>query len=189
MLFLQMFSDVTFHLETISTNMTYTTKYIWLFMWKSQLKHSNVKSVENISRRNKNHKTCAKKALTFFGFVFGDFNISNIFYKIQNLNEWQLVSLITHWTYTFLNPWALDSPIPPQFSSLRLRHQQVTQNGMSLKMEFHSKWNVSQNWMSLRMECQSKWNVTKNKISFKMEYHSKWNITQNGMSIKMECHS
>ena len=43
----------------------------------------------------------------FFLFLFGDFNISNIFYKIQNLNKWQLASVITHWTYTCLNPGAL----------------------------------------------------------------------------------
>ena len=36
-------------------------------MWKRQLRHLNVKSVENISRRNKNHKTCAIRALSFFG--------------------------------------------------------------------------------------------------------------------------
>ena len=106
-LILWMFSYVTYYPETISTNMTYTTKSIWLFMWKRQLRHINVKSVENISRRNKNHKTCAKKALTFFWFLIGDFNIPSIFYKIQNWNEWQLVSVITHWTYSFLNPWAL----------------------------------------------------------------------------------
>ena len=71
---------------------------------KRQLRPSNVKSVENISRKNKNPKICAKKALIFFWFLFGDFNISNTFYKILNLNEWQFVSVITHWTYTFLNP-------------------------------------------------------------------------------------
>ena len=43
----------------------------------------------------------------FLRFLFTDFNISNIFYKIQKLNKWQLVSVITHWTYTCLNPWAL----------------------------------------------------------------------------------
>ena len=101
--FLQMFCDVTFHPNTISTNMTKTTETIWLLMWKRQLRHGNVKSVENISRRNKNYKTCAKKTLSVFWFLFGDFNISNIFYKIQNLNEWQLVSVIIHWPYTFLN--------------------------------------------------------------------------------------
>ena len=42
-----------------------------------------------------------------FWFLFGDFNISDIFYKMQNLNEWQIVSVITHWTNTLLNPWAL----------------------------------------------------------------------------------
>ena len=72
---------------------------------KKQLRHSNAKCVENISRRYKNHKTCAKTTLTFFWFLFRDFNISNIFYKIQNVNEWPLVLIITHWTYTFLNPW------------------------------------------------------------------------------------
>ena len=44
------------------------------------------------------------KHLVFFGFLFGDCNISNIFDKIQNLNKWQLVSVITHWTYNCLNP-------------------------------------------------------------------------------------
>ena len=78
-LVLQMFSNVTFYLETISTNRTYTTLSIWLFMWKRQLRHCNVKSVNNISRKTQNHKTCAKKALIFCWFVFGDFNISNIF--------------------------------------------------------------------------------------------------------------
>ena len=33
---------------------------------KRQLLQSNVKSVENISRKNKNHKTCAKKSTYFF---------------------------------------------------------------------------------------------------------------------------
>ena len=66
----------------------------------------------------------------------------------------------------------IDGPIPPQFSSLRLRHQPVTQNGMTLQMECHSKWNVTQNGMSLKIEC-----------------HSKLKVTQNGMSLQMECHS
>ena len=38
----------------------------------------------------------------------------------------------------------------------------VTQNGMSLKMECHSKWNVTGNGKSLKMKCHSKWNVTQN---------------------------
>ena len=29
----------------------------------------------------------------------------------------------------------------------------VTQNGMSLKMECHSKWNATQNGMPIKMEC------------------------------------
>ena len=35
----------------------------------------------------------------------------------------------------------------------------VTQIGMSLKIEFYSKWNVNQSGMWLKMECHSKWNV------------------------------
>ena len=62
------------------------------------------------------------------------------------------------------------------------------------------KWKVSQNGMPLQMECHSKWNVTlngnvtkngisfKNGMSLKMECHSKWNKTLNGMSPKVECH-
>ena len=45
----------------------------------------------------------------FFLFLFGDFNISNIFYKIQRFNKWQLVSVITHWTYSCLNLQALQN--------------------------------------------------------------------------------
>ena len=81
------------------------------------------------------------------------------------------------------------SPIPPQFSSLKLRHQPVTQNGILLKMECHSKWNatsqrnITQNGMSLKMECHSKWKVTQNGLSLKLECHSKCSVTQ------MECHS
>ena len=77
----------------------------------------------------------------------------------------------------------IDSLIPPQFSSLRLRHQSVTQ------MECHSKWNVTQKGMSLKMEYHSKWNVTQNGMSLKIEYHSTWNVNKNLMSLNMECHS
>ena len=51
----------------------------------------------------------------------------------------------------------------------------VTQNGVSLKMECNSKLNVTQYGMSLKMECHLKWNA------LKMECHSKLNVTQNGM--------
>ena len=53
-------------------------------------------------------KTWAKKALTFFGSRF-EINIYDIFYKSQNFNWWPVCLVITHWTYTFLSPWALDN--------------------------------------------------------------------------------
>ena len=61
----------------------------------------------------------AKKALSFFLLLFRDFNILDIFYKIQNLNEWKIFSVITHWTYTFLNPWALVFLIKTQLGLIR----------------------------------------------------------------------
>ena len=73
--FLLMFSDVTFHIETFSTNMTFTTLSLGLFIWKRHLGQCNVKSVENISKRNENNGTPTKKALDFCWFQFGDFNI------------------------------------------------------------------------------------------------------------------
>ena len=48
---------------------------------------------------------------SFLWFLFKDVNISNTFYKIQNFYEWQLVLVITHWIYTFLNPWDLQKYI------------------------------------------------------------------------------
>ena len=48
----------------------------------------------------------------------------------------------------------------------------ITQNGMSLKIECHS------NGRSHEMECYSQWNVTPNGMPLKMKYHSKWNVTQ-----------
>ena len=69
-------------------------------------------------------------------------------------------------THSLTYRMEIDGTIPPQFSSLRLKHQPVTQNGMSLKME-----------------CYSKWNVIKNGISLKMEYHLKWKVTKHGISL------
>ena len=61
-------------------------------------------------------------------------------------------------------------------------------------MEFHSKLIIPQNGVLLKMECPSIWNVTQNsmtqnRFSLKMEHHSKWSVTQNEISFKMEYHS
>ena len=53
------------------------------------------------------HKTFAKKAPHFFWFQVGDLNISDIFYKIQNIKWWPVFPVITNSTYTCLSPWAL----------------------------------------------------------------------------------
>ena len=45
---------------------------------------------------------------------------------------------------------------------------------MSLKMECHSKLNVTENGMSLKMECH----LNQNGMSLRIEYHLKWNVTQ-----------
>ena len=59
----------------------------------------------------------------------------------------------------------------------------VTQNGMSLKVECHSNWNVT------HIECLSNLNVTKIVMSLKLECHTNWNVTQISVSLKNECHS
>ena len=51
--FLQMFSDVLFHLEIVSTNVTEPTQSVLLSMWKRHLKHCIVNYVVNISRKEK----------------------------------------------------------------------------------------------------------------------------------------
>ena len=65
-----------------------------------------------------------------------------------------------------------------------------------LKLLYHSKWNVTQIGMSLKLESNSKlechsiwnitqsWNLTQAGMSLKMECNSNWNVTQIGMSYK-----
>ena len=70
----------------------------------------------------------------------------------------------------------------------------ITQNGMSLKIECHSKLNFTQNEMSLKMGCHKK-GMSLKKISLQMDYHLNELLLQNkkkhsnGIAFKMECHS
>ena len=57
---------------------------------------------------------------------------------------------------------------------------------MSLKLEYHSNWNITKFVMTLKMECHSNRNVTQNGVSPKLECHSKWNVSSIGLSIKLE---
>ena len=50
-------------------------------------------------------------------------------------------------------------------------------------IKFHSIWNVTEIGMSLKLECHSIWNVTQIEMSLKLECHSI------GMPLKFECHS
>ena len=67
---------------------------------------------------------------------------------------------------------------------------------MSLKMKCPSKWIVAHNEMSRKMQCPTqngvslkmkyhlKYNITQIGLSLKkLECHSKWNVLQNGMSL------
>ena len=125
--------------------------------------------------------------LRFINFIVNwflyDFCNFHRFYFLDALAYLDLMIETHSLTHSLTRRLEVDSPIPPQFSSLRLRHQPVTQNGMSLK------WNVTQDGMSLKMECHSKWSVTQNEMSLKTECHSKWNVTKNAMSQKINCHS
>ena len=54
-----------------------------------------------IRKKHESWNAC-KKTLIFVFFLVWDFNISEIFYKIQFFPP-----VITHWTYTCQGPWAL----------------------------------------------------------------------------------
>ena len=43
------------------------------------------------------------------------------------------------------------------------------------------------NEMSLKIEYHSKFNVIQNEMSLKMKYHLKLNVSQNGISLKLDC--
>ena len=64
---------------------------------------------------------------------------------------------------------------------------------MSLKMEYHSKWNVTKMGILLKIKCHLNLNVVQNGMSIKNELLrkteclSKWNVTQNEMFLKMKC--
>ena len=80
-----MFYDVLFHLETFSTNVTWPTWSMWLSMWKRHFGHRNVKSVVNISRKNRESRTTCKTSTYIFSFFqVEDIKIADTFYKIQN---------------------------------------------------------------------------------------------------------
>ena len=105
--FLLMFSIVTFHLEIISANMTFTANQSMIFHLKDIYRRQfNVISVENISRRNKNHGTLAKKQIHFVGNLL---KISTFQTSVTNptpklVTSFFLSPEITHWAWA-LNKW------------------------------------------------------------------------------------
>ena len=59
----------------------------------------------------------------------------------------------------------------------------VFQTGMSLKLEWLSKWNINQTRTPPKLKHHS------NKITLNLEFHANWNVTQIAMSLKLEHHS
>ena len=59
--FLLMFSIVTFHLEIVSANMTFTNQSMIIHVKDIYRRQCYIISVANILRRNKNHGTLPKK--------------------------------------------------------------------------------------------------------------------------------
>ena len=54
----------------------------------------SVTFVEKISWQKGTLENIIKKGTYFFWFLVGDFDISNIFYKIQNLNSWPVFPVV-----------------------------------------------------------------------------------------------
>ena len=78
--------------------------------------------------------------------------------------------------------------LPKQFKKWKVIKYSLSQSGKGMscpkgKAKCAQNEIINQNGMSLKIECHSKLNVTQAELDLK------WNITQNGMSFKMECHS
>ena len=54
---------------------------------------------------------------------------------------------------------------------LFLQKWNVTQNGMLLKMKYHSKWKVAKKLTVTQMECHSNWNIVKKGLSLKIKFY------------------
>ena len=91
-------------------------KYIFLFwhclalnvfsIWKTTMIRLYMSCVwKQFQDEMLHQKKIAKDPLDFFWFKAGDFNISDIFYKIKkNLNKGLVFLATTHWTYMCLSP-------------------------------------------------------------------------------------
>ena len=100
-LFLHMFSKI------LSTLLTLLCLNCPFHMNKHTDKVVYVMFVETVSGWDVTSENISKNSTKFFLFQVGDLNILDIFYKIKNFNCWPDCPVITHWTYTFLSPWAL----------------------------------------------------------------------------------
>ena len=100
-----MFSDVTFHIESFSTDITFTTLSIWIFTWKRHLTQCNVKSVKIFQEEMRITEHLQKNHL-FFVLVWW---FPYFRHLLQNPNLILLSSITNnhYWAYAFLNPWAL----------------------------------------------------------------------------------
>ena len=86
-----------------------------------QKKHSNFKKCRKYFKKKQESQNISKKALIFFGSYLAISTFQTYFYKIQKLNQWKIVSVITHWTHTFLNPgsgWRMAGDLVPQEAPL-----------------------------------------------------------------------
>ena len=115
MLFLLMFFHLPFHPQLSSTNVTYITSSMCLFMWKRHLKHCYVKCVENDSRIKWILQRHAKKSTSIFWFPVKDIKIQDIFYKILQLLTTSWASVITHKDLLDLIIWMQTAPFKDVF--------------------------------------------------------------------------
>ena len=69
-------------------------KFYMIIHVERHLRQCNVKSVKNISRRNKNHKCTFGNSTWFLLFLVGDLHIKKIFNKTKNPNKYKLKTAV-----------------------------------------------------------------------------------------------
>ena len=105
--FLHMFCDFFFFLKSFIHFWhchASTVFFTWIIIW---IRLNMSCSLKQFLNEMIYQKTFAKTASICLGFQVGDLNNSDIYYRIQNFIWWPVFSIITHWTYTCLSPWAL----------------------------------------------------------------------------------
>ena len=127
-----MFFHLPFHPELSSTNVTYITLFMCLFMCKRHIKHCYVKCVGNDSRKKRKLQNTCKKGTSIFWFPVKDIKIPDIFYKILKFLGTSWASVIAHKHLLLWIIWVETAPCKKV--SMMSRHVNKKQSELKCKI-------------------------------------------------------